>query len=232
TNWPCCAARDARPHHEWERPVVSAGQTIARFVGSCACFCLSEQSICFGGGGQFALDGNQLVPCRARQLVPEKRGGWRSRSRQFASLDRNHTVLHLVRILEQPALRRARSARTVAIVRSAVAGAHEQTRLRKPPDWAAEVRAINRKNLELLSFDAPHPTRGLHSLAVGRRDVGISKHGEARLTFRELADVAERNPGKVGTCASPRNRREQEAHNRYREGSCHHAVEEHPDLHE
>src|SRR4029077_6097945 len=115
------------PRHEWERPVAGVGQTIARFVRSHSCVCLSEPSIRFAGGEQLAVDGNQLVPCTARRLVPEKRGGWGSRSRQFASLNRNHTVLHLVRILEQPAFRWARSARTVAIVRSAVAGTHEQT---------------------------------------------------------------------------------------------------------
>src|SRR5207253_1845111 len=122
--------------------------------------------------------------------VPEKRGGWGSRSRQFASLNRNHTVLHLVRILEQPAFRRARSARTVAIVRSAVAGAHEQAGLRKPTHRAAQVRAIDGKNLELFAFDAPHPARCFRSLAVGRRHVGIPESSQARLAFWELADVA------------------------------------------
>src|SRR5258707_13032097 len=47
--------------------------------------------------------------CRA---VHGTRGGWGSRSGQFASLNRNHTVLHLVRKLEQPPFPRARSPRT------------------------------------------------------------------------------------------------------------------------
>src|SRR5260370_135590 len=116
----------------------------------------------------------------------------------------------------QPAFRRARSARTVAIVRSAVARAHEQAGLRKPTHGAAQVRAIDGKNLELLSFDAPHPARCVHGLAVGRRHVGISKRGEARLTLWELADVAERHPGKVGTCAPLRNRGKKKSNDRYR----------------
>jgi len=38
---------------------------------------------------------------------------------------------------------------------------------------AAQVRAIDGKNLELLSFDAPHPARCVHGLAVGWGHVGI-----------------------------------------------------------
>jgi len=43
--------------------------------------------------------------------------------------------------------------------------AHEQPRLREPPDGPAEVRTVDREHLELVSTDTPHPARDLR---VGR----------------------------------------------------------------
>ena len=126
-------------------------------------------------------------------FVSEKSGAC-SRSGQFAGLNGDQTVLNFVRILEQPAFRWTRRARAVAVVRSAVARAHEQTGLRKPADRAAEVRAVDGKNLELLAFDAAHPARCVHGLAVGRHHVGISKCGQARLAFGEFADADREAP--------------------------------------
>jgi hypothetical protein len=48
--------------------------------------------------------------------------------------------------------------------------------------------AINGENLELLCFDASHPTCGVGRFAVGGRHVWIPKGGESRFSFRELVD--------------------------------------------
>ena len=51
------------------------------------------------------------------------------RRRQLPGLNSEHAVLNLVGIFEQAALRWSRGARAVAVVRSAVAGTHKQTRI-------------------------------------------------------------------------------------------------------
>ena len=66
-------------------------------------------------------------------------------------------VLDLVVVLEEAARRRAGGARAVRVVGAAVAGAHEEPRLREPAHRAAEVRAVDGEDLELLAGDAPHP---------------------------------------------------------------------------
>ena len=79
-----------------------------------------------------------------------------------------------------------------------MARAHEEARLREPSNRAAEVRAVHRKHLELLAFDAPHPARGVRRLAVGRRHERIAERRQPRFAFRELADATERHPRGVG----------------------------------
>src|SRR5215469_2631613 len=100
------------------------------------------------------------------------------------------------------------------------------------PDWAAQVRAVHGKNLELLAFDTADPAGGVHGLAVGRHHVGISKRGQARLTLWELADATKRHPGQVGPRESSRDRRREKAYDRYGKSGRDQSVEENPQLHE
>ena len=76
------------------------------------------------------------------------------------------------------------------------------------------MRAINGENLKLLCFDAPYPTCGVCGLAVRWHHIRIAKRGEARLSFRELADGTQRYPGDVPVRASTENRRQEESNNR------------------
>src|SRR5258708_6663954 len=100
--------------------------------------------------------------------------------------------------------------------------------LRRLTNRTAEVRTVDSKHLEMVAFDAANPACRVRGLAVGRRHVGISKRGEARLAFGEPADVAERNPGKVGTSASPRNRGKKKACDRNGKSGRDESIEENP----
>src|SRR5262249_56477976 len=71
-----------------------------------------------------------------------------------------------VLVLEQAARRRAGGAGAILVVRPAVTRAHEQARLGEPPHRAAEVRAVDREDLELLALDAAHPARDLRRRPV------------------------------------------------------------------
>src|SRR5260370_3085684 len=81
-------------------------------------------------------------------------------------------VINFVRILEKSPFRRARRTRAVAVISSPVTRAHKQTRLRKPPHWAAQVRTVDCKNLELITFNSPHPACRVPPLALGRPHIG------------------------------------------------------------
>src|SRR5258707_1317380 len=141
----------------------------------------------------------------ARWFLSQERRGRGSRRRQFTRLNSDEAVFDFVRIFEQPALRRTGGTRAVAVIRAAVARAHEQAGLRKPADGAAQVRAIDGKNLELFAGDAPDPARRAYSGAVRWSHVGISKCCQPRLTLRKLADGSKGHPGKVGIRASTSN---------------------------
>src|ERR1700692_259069 len=103
--------------------------------------------------------------------------------------------------------------------------AHEQTGLREPTHRAAEMCAINGKNLKLLSFDTPHPTCRVCRLAVRWRHIRISERGETRLSFRALADGTKGYPREIAVRASSRNRGQEESNNRNGERRCDQTVE-------
>src|SRR5262249_59997379 len=71
-----------------------------------------------------------------------------------------------VLVLEEAAGRRAGGAGAVLVVGPAVTRAHEQARLGEPPHRTAEVRAVDREDLELLALDAAHPARDLRGRPV------------------------------------------------------------------
>src|SRR5262249_46838793 len=138
-----------------------------------------------------------------------------SRRGQFASLDGDEAVLDFVRILKKTAFRRTGSARAIPVIRSAMARTHEETRLRKPADRTAQMRAVDGKDLELFSCDTPYPAGRVRCLAIGRHDVRILKRGQARLAFREFTDISQWHPGEISVRATASNRGEKKSYNRY-----------------
>src|SRR5262249_47599164 len=153
-------------------------------------------------------------------------GAWRFLSRErraragrghFASLNRDQTVVHFVWIFEQTALRRARGARAVAVVCSAMTRAHEEPGLRKPTNATAKVRAVDGEDLESLAFDAPHPACRVHGLPVSRHNERIPERSQSGFAFRELTDWPERYPVEVAVRASARDRGQQKSADRHGE---------------
>src|SRR5262249_27164414 len=96
-------------------------------------------------------------------LFPARR---RRQCRQLPGLDQQAAVLDAVFVLKEAARWRAGSPRSVLVVHAAVAGAHEEARLRKPPHGTPKVRAVDRKHLKLLALDAADPTRNMIGIAV------------------------------------------------------------------
>src|ERR1700723_484921 len=113
-----------------------------------------------------------------------------------------------------------------------MAGAHEQTGLREPTHGTAQMRAVDCKNLKLITLDAANPAGRVHGPAIGWHHVGIPESSEARLAFGKFAGAAKRHPGKISVVAAACNRREQESHDRHCDCDRHQAVEEYPDLRE
>ena len=112
-----------------------------------------------------------------------------------------------------------------------MARAHEQAGLRKPAHGAAQVRAIDGKNLELLSFDAPHPARCFHSFAVGWHHVGIAERGQPRLAFGKIFYWSQWDPGEIRVCSAARNRGQKKAHDGHGKGGRDQSVQQNSHLH-
>ncbi len=92
----------------------------------------------------------------------------------------------------------------VLIVGSAVAGAHEEARLREPADGAAEVGAVDGEDLELVAGEAADPAGDLGGFTVGDRGDGIDVVGEAGFAFGIVVDRAEGDPALVARVALER----------------------------
>src|SRR5262249_29949429 len=136
TSSPCFAEPDVRRHPESAPQAANDGRTIRE----------SKRS------GAWRL---LHLECGVRT------GRW-----QLARLDRDDAVLNLDRVFEQSSFRRPRCARAVTVVRPAVAGAHEETRLWKPANRTTQMSAVHCKDLELVPFDAPHPAGGVRCRSV------------------------------------------------------------------
>src|ERR1700733_547841 len=67
-------------------------------------------------------------------------------------------------------------------------------RLRKPAHGTAEVRAIDREDLELAPIDIAHPAGKLRGVAVGTIGDRVPKRRKARLAGGKLFERAKRNP--------------------------------------
>src|SRR5216684_553805 len=98
TSSPSHAERDARQFRESARPTAAADRTTLRLFGSGAC----------------RLPSSVL------------RDGM-TRGRHLASFNEKFSILNFVAVLEQAALGRSRSTRSILVIRAAVAGTHEET---------------------------------------------------------------------------------------------------------
>ena len=104
-------------------------------------------------------------------------------------------VLHAPIAVEHAARRRAGGAVAVGVVNAAVAGAHEQARLREPGDGAAQVGAVDRQDEELIRALAALPfvadeDAGERGDAVPGLPERIVEVDAARFVEREAGDVA------------------------------------------
>jgi hypothetical protein len=106
----------------------------------------------------------------------------------------------------------------------------KQSGLRKPANWTAQMRAVDREDLELIAFDMPHPARSVRGLAIGRANVWMSKGRQACLALRKLAGGAKRHPGAKASAASASHSRQNESNGGYRKNCPHKAVEQNSQL--
>src|SRR5437867_7367826 len=84
-------------------------------------------------------------------------------SRELTSSHPELAFANLVVVFEKATRRRPRGARAIFVVDPAVTRAHEQTRLREPAHWAAEVRAVDREDLEPVTLRSEEHTSELQS---------------------------------------------------------------------
>src|SRR5665213_795816 len=117
---------------------------------------------------------------------------WRG---HLAVFDQQLSALDPVVVFEQATLGRTRSARAILVIRTAMAGTHEQTGLREPANRTPEVRAINRKHLKRLPVHIANPTSDICRNPIPRIHNWIAISGQACLARRELFDAAENDPG-------------------------------------
>src|SRR5215510_8870981 len=114
---------------------------------------------------------------------------------ELAAADPELPLADLVLVLEEPARRRSRGARTVLVVDAAVTRTHEELGLREPPHGTAEMRAVDGEDLEALRVDAPHPARNLGGVAVPLNAERVLVLGEPGLSDGEAVDPAQLDPG-------------------------------------
>src|SRR5262249_10834975 len=147
-----------------------------------------------------------------------------SERRQLACQDHEPAVLDLIGIAEQPPRGRAGGESTVSVVSAAVTRAHEELGLREPADRAAQMRAIDREHLEILTLQVPHPTGNVGGLAVPRAHERVMKGGQPRLPLGKLAERSQRNPATVSPATLAAHGRKEVADDRYRQNSRYRAV--------
>ena len=82
----------------------------------------------------------------------------------------------------------------VGIKRAAVAWAHEEFGFREPSDWASEMSAIDRKDLERIAGHPAHPAWDSCGLAIPRLPVGVYILTQPGLVFRIVSHGPKRYP--------------------------------------
>jgi hypothetical protein len=113
-----------------------------------------------------------------------------------------------------------------------VAGAHEKTRLREPTNGAAEMHAIDGKDLKGAIVDAANPAVAVGGLAIPGLNVGIAESPETRLAGGKLIDRAEGKPLFVAEFAGLRDGGENVAKDGNGEKRGDDAVEKNSQFHE
>src|SRR5215471_207836 len=106
-----------------------------------------------------------------------------------------------------------------------MAGTHKQARLLEPAYRAAEMRAIDRKHLKLLTIESPHPAGDVGRCAIPGRGEWISVRGQACLAFGEVGQGTELNPFLQCFIAKTR---EHVPDDRDGYKGCCHSIEPHP----
>src|ERR1700730_6824074 len=84
--------------------------------------------------------------------------------------------------------------RSILIKCAPVARTHEQPRLLKPTNRATKVRAVDRKNLEVICVDSADPARHLGRVSVPGLADRVPIHGQSRLALGKAIQRTERNP--------------------------------------
>src|SRR5215831_21262830 len=196
TSWTILVGWDVRRLPEWEPLGVVGGRTIHQSLRSGAWRC------------------------------PSLKSGTPSRCGQLTGLNNDLAFLNLPRIFDEPALRRARGARTVAVVHSAVARTHKQTRLREPANRTSQMHAVDGKNLKLTAFAVPHPASRVRRLAISWRHIWIPKGGKPRLAFGKIANGFQWHLGEIGISSPARNRREKKSYDGHCQCDCNQSVEQ------
>src|SRR6266567_553888 len=110
-----------------------------------------------------------------------------------------------------------------------MAGTHKQTRLLEPAHGATEMRAIDRKHLELLTIEPPYPAGDICCGAVPGRGEWIAVRGQARLGLGEVGQWTELNP--FLQCLVAETREHVPDNRDCYKGRCH-SIERHPQAEE
>ena len=139
---------------------------------------------------------------------------------------------NFVRVFVKATFGRTRCASAVFVVDATVAGAHEKARLREPTNGAAEMHAIDGKDLKGAIVDAADPAVAVGGLAVPGLNVGIAESPKTRLAGGKLIERAERQPGLVAEFAGARDGGENVAKDGNGEKRGDDAVEKNSQFHE
>src|SRR5207245_741407 len=154
---------------------------------------------------------------RTTAALPLHRAG---ESRELTSTHPELTLANLVVVLVEAPRRRPRGARAIFVVDPAVARAHEQTCLREPAHWTAEVRAVDREELEPITLDVAHPARGVGCGTVPLHAHRVPVDGQASLALWKIRDRTNLDPRLAARAAH--RRRDEPDHRNSHECRAHH----------
>src|SRR5262245_17412069 len=167
------------------------------------------------------MDGN-----RATAALRLHRAGER---RELATAHPEPALTNLVVVFEEATRWRPGGTRAIFVVHAAVTWAHEETRLCEPAHGAAEMRAVDREDLEPVTLDVAHPARGVGRGSVTLHAHGVPINGQARLAFGEILDGRHLDP-RLPAGAAHRRRDEPDHRNSHERGADH--VQRKPELEE
>src|SRR6266404_7620753 len=94
------------------------------------------------------------------------------------------------------------------------------------------MSAVDGKDLELLTCNAPHPAGSVYGLTIGGHYVRIAKSSQPRLALGKLVNATERDPREIAVRAPARNRGKQKANYRHSHHHRRKSVEQDSKLHE